>query len=309
MKLLYEERNTNGVFIVSHFDGSLKGGGILETGTINTIVFNRNEPQRVTIDNVAYTFPANSILPLVASQHFVFEHPEKLIAWQFNRDFYCIVDHDAEVGCVGFLFYGIRHPFFIMLGARQLDNISVIERLCADDMEVRDKMQGEMLRTALKRLIINITRLAKSQTEQCADWPDERMDIIRMFNLLLEVHFRTEHEVKFYAGKLNKSPKTLSNLFASFNYPPPSKVIQNRIMLEAKRHLHYTDKTAKEIAYSLGFASPAHFSRFFKQHSGNNISLFRDQEVGLLAHPINLLEQHEVHPKARADENWSRLVN
>src|SRR4030095_3043951 len=156
MKLLFEERNTKAVFIVSLFDRSLKGGGILEPGTINTIVFNRNEHQRVTIDNVVYTFPENSILPLVANQHFVFEHPEKLIAWQFNRDFYCIVDHDAEVGCVGFLFYGIRHPFFIMLGAPELDNISIIERLCAEDMEVRDRMQGEMLRTALNRLIINI---------------------------------------------------------------------------------------------------------------------------------------------------------
>ncbi len=288
MKLLFEERNTSGVFIVSYYDSSLKGRGILETGTINTIVFNRNEHQRVTIDNVVYTFPANSILPLVANQHFAFEHPEKLIAWQFNRDFYCIVDHDAEVGCVGFLFYGIRHPFFIMLGARELDIISIIERLCAEDMEVRDRMQGEMLRTALKRLIINITRLAKSQTEHCDAWSDERMDIVRMFNLLLESHFRTEHEVQFYAGKLNKSPKTLSNLFASFNYPPPSKVIQNRIILEAKRHLYYTDKTAKEIAYSLGFTSPAHFSRFFKQHSGNNISLFRDQEIGLSAFPASI---------------------
>lgn len=287
MKLLFEERNTSGVFTVTHFDSSLKGGGILEIGTINTIVFNKNEHQRATIDNVTYTFPSNSILPLVANQHFVFEYPEKLIAWQFNRDFYCIVDHDAEVGCVGFLFYGIRHPFFIMLKGQQLDNISIIERLCVEDMDVKDRMQGEMLRTVLKRLIINITRIAKSQTEHCDAWSDERMDVVRMFNLLLEVHFRTEHEVKFYAEKLNKSPKTLSNLFASFNYPPPSKVIQNRIILEAKRHLYYTDKTAKEIAYSLGFASPAHFSRFFKQHSGNNISLFRDQEIALLTEPIS----------------------
>jgi AraC-like DNA-binding protein len=279
MKLLFEDRNTNGLFVVSQFDKSLRGRGILEEGTINTIVFNRNEEQQVTIDGVPYIFPANSILPLVANQHFVFEHPEKLIGWQFNRDFYCIVDHDVEVGCVGFLFYGIRHPFFITLGLRELDNIILIDRLCVEDMEVKDRMQGEMLRTALKRLIINITRIAKSQTENYGKCSDERLDVVRMFNLLLEVHFKAEHEVQFYAKKLNKSPKTLSNLFALFNYPPPSKVIQNRIILEAKRCLHYSDKTAKEIAYSLGFASPAHFSRFFKKYSGNSISLFRDQVI------------------------------
>jgi AraC family transcriptional regulator, transcriptional activator of pobA len=278
MKLLFQDRNTNGLFVVSRFDKSLKGEGDLDGGNINTIVFNRIENQKVTIDGVAYTFPANSILPLVANQHFEFEDPEKLIAWQFNRDFYCIVDHDAEVGCVGFLFYGIRHPFFIPLAAKELANMILIERFCIEDMETRDRMQAEMLRTSLKRLIINVTRIAKSQTGNLELWSDERMDAVRMFNLLLESHFRTEHEVRFYAKKLNKSPKTLSNLFALFNYPPPSKVIQKRIILEAKRYLYYSDKTAKEISYSLGFTSPAHFSRFFKQHSGHNISRFREQE-------------------------------
>ena len=260
---------------MSQLDSSLKGEGIIKGGTINTIVFNKSEIQRVTIDEVAYTFPVHAILPLVSNQHFTFERPEELIAWQFNRDFYCIVDHDVEVGCVGFLFYGIKHPFFIQLNPRELEDMALIERLCLEDMEIKDRMQGEMLRSLLKRLIINITRIAKRQTDNYEKFSDERMDVVRMFNLLLEGHFKTEHEVQFYARQLNKSPKTLSNLFAIFNYPPPSKVIQNRIVLEAKRYLYYTDKTAKEIAYSLGFASPAHFSRFFKLHSGNNISLFR----------------------------------
>ncbi|ULT24850.1 helix-turn-helix domain-containing protein [Sphingobacterium sp. E70] len=60
-------------------------------------------------------------------------------------------------------------------------------------------------------------------------------------------------------------------------FPSPSSLIQKRIMLEAKRYLNYTDRSAKEIAYQLGFISPAHFSRFFKQHAGDTISAFRDK--------------------------------
>lgn len=59
-----------------------------------------NDDQTVVIDQVSYVFPTNSVLPLVANQHFKFEYPENLIAWQFNREFYCIADHDAEVSCV-----------------------------------------------------------------------------------------------------------------------------------------------------------------------------------------------------------------
>lgn len=98
------------------------------------------------------------------------------------------------------------------------------------------------------------------------------MDIIRRFNLLLEVHFRTRHEVQFYAQTMNKSPKTLTNLFGLCNYPSPSELIRRRIILEAKRYLYFTDKSAKEVADALGFTSTAHFSRFFKAGTGMNFS-------------------------------------
>jgi AraC-like DNA-binding protein len=98
------------------------------------------------------------------------------------------------------------------------------------------------------------------------------MEIIRKFNLLLEVHFRTEHEVQFYAQMMNKSPKTLTNLFGLCNYPSPSELIRRRVILEAKRYLYFTDKSAKEVADALGFTSTAHFSRWFKAGTGMNFS-------------------------------------
>lgn len=278
MNLFYKEHNTDGLFSVRRDDDSLCGEGILKGGTINSIVCNRHRDQIVTIDDVSYRFPANTILTLVANQHFVFERPDELLAWQFNRDFYCIADHDSEVGCVGFLFYGIKHPMFVQLSDIEMRHVLLIEQLCIEDMEIKDRMQGEMLRTLLKRLIINVTRIAKKQTESYALFTDEKMDIVRMFNLLVESNFKKEHEVQFYAAALSKSPKTLANLFAIFHYPAPSRLIRQRILLEAKRYLHYTDKSAKEIAYILGFESPAHFSRFFKQYSGASISVFRNKE-------------------------------
>lgn len=281
MKLHFEDRGTNGSFTIRKDDPTLVGAGLLKEhkDTINTIVVNLHDDQTVIIDQVPYVFPVNSILPLVANQHFTFDRPETLVAWQFNRDFYCIADHDAEVGCVGFLFYGIQHPLFVNLGGEEVESICLIEKLCIEDMKTKDKMQGEMLRTMLKRLIIKITRIAKKQTENYSRFTDEKMDTVRMFNLLLEGSFRTEHEVQFYASALNKSPKTLSNLFAIFNYPAPSKLIQRRIILEVKRYLNYTDMSAKEISYALGFTSPAHFSHFFKQNTGKNISAYRLQEL------------------------------
>ena len=281
MKWQFEDRSTNAFFTVYSKDHALKGTGMLNGGDyMNTIVLNPGAPQAVHIDNIAYTMPGGSILPLVANQHFIFERPADLVAWQFNRGFYCIVDHDAELGCAGFLFYGIRHPFFILLPQEELNAVLLLEKLCIEDMLVRDKMQGDMLRTLLQRLIIRVTRIAKKQTAEFDVHGPDKYNLIRNFNLLVECHYRTQHEVRYYARAMNKAPKTLSNLFAQYNYDPPSKCIRNRILLEARRYLIYTDKSMKEVADELGFTSMAHFSKFFKNNTGINFSQFKIPQPG-----------------------------
>lgn len=284
MKHQFYDNQSQGKFILNQGNISLKGDGFRseKRETINTIAYNSLAGQQVTIDQITYTMPQDTILPLVANQHFVFEKPENIVAWQFNRDFYCIADHDAEVGCVGFLFYGIQHPFFVHLTPEEAIQITAIEKFCIEELAVTDKMQGEMLRTLLKRLIIKITRIAKKQTDNYTNVKDDKMDIIREFNLLLECNFTRHHDVQFYASAMNKSPKTLSNIFGLFNYPPPSKLIQNRIIIEAKRYLNYTNKSAKEVAAGLGFISPSHFSRFFKLYTGINFSEFKNRPSHVL---------------------------
>lgn len=271
------ERATLGRFVAHSEDRQLAGSGMRspEAEAINTFVYNKGPEQRVTIDEINYAMPPASILPLVSNQHFRFEHPEAVVAWQFNRAFYCIVDHDAEVGCVGFLFYGIEHPMFIRLDSRDVSDLDDLEKVISDEMAVNDNFQGEMLRTLLKRIIIKVTRKAKKQCESYQLFPDEKMDLIRRFALLVEINFKQEHGVKFYADALHKSPKTLSNVFALLKQPTPSAIIRNRIILEAKRYLHYSDKSAKEIAFELGFESPSHFNRLFKQHTGKSPLTFK----------------------------------
>lgn len=286
MRWQYEDRATQGQITMIADDACLKGEGFIhgqrERERLSTFVFNRSQEQKVQIDGITYIMPPRTALPLVANQHFVFEKPEELTAWQFNREFYCIADHDAEVGCVGFVFHGIVHPMFIALSDEDLQSLELSEKLYLEDFALKDGLQGEMLRSLLKRLIIHITRLAKKQAPCYEHVSDEKMDTVRKFRLLVEIHYKQQHEVQYYAAAMNKSPKTLTNLFRMCNYPSPSAVIQDRIILEAKRYMHYTDKSAKEIAYELGFNSAAHFSRFFKLKTGNNISLFRSAGVDTL---------------------------
>lgn len=244
-------------------------------GTLYTIVWNRGSEQTVMVDEVNYRFAANAVLPIMMSQSFRFEKPEQVVAWQFNREFYCIVNHDAEVGCVGFVFYGPSPTMFIQFDA---DNVGVMERLLAvfeEEFILEEDNKADMLRLLLVRLIIRITRLAKKKYLGTEDLVEEKFNLIRQFHLQVEIYYRKEHKVQFYAGLLNKSPKTVANIFSLYSKKTPLQVIRERIISEARRLFYYTDKPVKEIAADLGFEDVAHFSKFFKTCTNQNPSALK----------------------------------
>ncbi|MEO8475099.1 MAG: helix-turn-helix domain-containing protein, partial [Chryseolinea sp.] len=256
MKLKYLQREKNAAFhLIINEAASAKPQDCREKqNDLLTIAWNTGDVQKVIVDSIEYDFPSNSILPLVVNQSFQFTAPESIVAWQFNRDFYCIVNHDEDVSCVGFLFYGSSKTMFISLDEKDQRKIKLLFEVFKDEFEQTDNIQGEMLRMLLVRLIITITRLAKQQYFhfQISD-DDSKFNLFRQFNLSVELHYKREHEVQFYAAQLNKSPKTIANVFAIYGRKSPSQIIYDRIALEAKRLFLYTDKTAKEVYGDLGF--------------------------------------------------------
>jgi len=242
-----------------------------------TIAWNHGEKQTITIDNVAHDFMPHTIIPLMFNQSFCFERAADVVAWQFNREFYCIVDHDAEVSCVGFLF-GMGDQLFIGLDDPAQNKLKLLLNIFIEELNTQDNIQNAMLIMLLKRLIITITRLARSKYIPDPKLHDQRLDVFRKFNIFVEGHFRTEHSVNYYARLLNKSPKTLSNIFSLYNNKTPLQVIQERIIIEAKRLLYYTGKSVKQITYELGFEDPAYFSNFFKKHTSSSPLEFRSSK-------------------------------
>ncbi|WP_343743814.1 helix-turn-helix domain-containing protein [Chitinophaga sp.] len=278
MKLKLKEDNTGGELLLFKDEPGLDRQ-VFTKDRFNkyfTIAWNPGKSQTVTIDGMEYEFPSNSLLTLLFNQSFSFEQAETIVAWQFNREFYCIIDHDSEVSCVGFLFSSTDH-LIVKLSGHAQQKLQLLSDVFIEEFKTSDHIQHEMLLMLLKRLIIYVTSLAKSGYLPSKKLPDERFHIIRKFNLLVEANFKTEHSVSFYAGLLCKSPKTLSNLFALYNQKTPSQIIQDRIVVEARRLLVYTDKSIKHITFELGFEDIAYFSNFFKKNTGTSPSDFRNK--------------------------------
>jgi AraC-like DNA-binding protein len=245
----------------------------------NALVWNRGAAQFLTLDEVRYEVPANSFFALNVSHSFRLERSEDAVIWQFNKEFYCIVTHDVEVSCTGLLFYGSRDGRPIFLDEQETRSFGLLTEIFQDEFLNRDNIQAEMLRVLLKRLIIKLTRLVKAQSPAAALTTTE-LDTVRQFNLLVENHYKKLHQVQDYANLMFKSPKTLSNLFSKHSEKTPVQVIADRLFLESKRLILYTDKSASEVGFELGFEEPAHFSRFFKKMAGVSPTAFRRAAAG-----------------------------
>lgn len=234
-----------------------------------SLIWNRGkEKAEVIIDGLPVSLLPQQITSTTYLQHVSLgEETSELTFLSFNREFYCIQDHDEEVSCNGIIFFGTQDLPIISLDEEEAYKFDLLYQVFVDEFETKDVIQGEMLRMLLKRFIIKSTRLAKEQLIT-KELNNSQIDTIRKFNVLVDKHFRSKKKVADYADMLYKSPKTLANLFATYSQETPLQIIHQRVILEAKRLFLYTDKSGKEVAAELGYEDAAHFSRFFKKQVG-----------------------------------------
>jgi AraC family transcriptional activator of pobA len=86
--------------------------------------------------------------------------------------------------------------------------------------------------------------------------------------------------VSAYARDLHVTANYLNETVKKASGSPASYHIQQRIILEAKRKARHVRTSMKEIAYGLGFADLAHFSKYFKRASGINFTDFKKELSG-----------------------------
>ena len=237
-----------------------------------------SDNNEVRIDGAPYIFNTNDIVCLTQFHSLKYEFVHTVNLLRFNRPFYCILDHDSEVGCKGILYYGASNVPVIYPDSMEVEILETAWKMASLEFEMNDNLQLEMLQMMLKRILILCTRIYKKQ-ENLEQLTTSQNDLVRNFNYLVESHFRKKHAVADYADLLYKSPKTVSNVFKKLGEKSPLQFIQDRIVLEARRLLHYTDKDISEIAYEIGFSDVQSFSRFFKKKEGLSPTNFREKGI------------------------------
>lgn len=261
---------------------------IESSGSHLKFIWNRsNKAQSLFVDNRLVKLDHQHILCCTYLQDLsLVSDLEDIVVLSFNRPFYCVHTHDEETSCNGLLFFGSDYTPIIALDPNEQERLCTLINVLQEEFDTIDRNQEEMLRILLKRFIIRCTRIARSQLSK-THLPDRQMDIVRHFNVLVEKHYRTHRQVADYSNMLNRSAKTINNVFAMHSDKSPLQLIHERVILEAKRLLLYTDKSVKEIALELGFEDPSQFSRFFRKHVLNTALEFREKNNRIISGSIH----------------------
>lgn len=124
-------------------------------------------------------------------------------------------------------------------------------------------------------LIGNAQRIVQGSV--VADEPDvgHERALLERFLALVECRYRSGQKVKDYAAGLHVPPSRLRRVCVTLTGQSPMQLVHARILLEAKRLLHYTDNAVLTVAIELGFDDAAYFTRFFTRRVGVSPRAFR----------------------------------
>jgi len=136
---------------------------------------------------------------------------------------------------------------------------------------------GLALHGWLEVLLGNLLRLTSGLPNPADPVVGQRRQLMARFSEILERRFRDNQSVADFAAALHISESRLRSVCLATTGQSPIQLIHARILLEAKRQLHYTSNPIGEIAYGLGFEDPAYFTRFFSRLVGMSPRAFRSR--------------------------------
>jgi AraC family transcriptional activator of pobA len=200
---------------------------------------------------------------------------------KFNDYFFA----DDNIHSKFLLQYGIFDDIDILpmihLKPEEQSSINNFFELMSKEANNQNAFTSTILLNLLKSFLLKVYQIKKSQ---CAisDITDHRFVKFKQFQELLEAHLHKYHNTGFYAQELKISTKTLSNYCKLISNKTTQELIKERLILEAKRMLIYTDLSVKEVAYNLGFNDYAYFTRFFTVNVLLNPTDFRKTKISLL---------------------------
>lgn len=249
--------------------------------TFYEIIWFREGGGTHTVDFKEYPIVDNTLFFLSPGQVHFFDHAvaHKGILIKFCTDF-LKEEHTYEDVYIKYnLFNAFNLQPCCTINEETAQRLLLVLRKLEEE-QANESLMGhvDMLRSLTKIFLILIHRHCDRDSDNTLNATKSSHRLFMQFRKALELHYRQLHTVKEYADRLNVSAKTLSNCVLESSGKTPLSFINDRITLEAKRLVRFSNMMIKEIADCLGFEDPSYFVKFFKRQTGFLPSSFREHD-------------------------------
>ncbi|WP_279482383.1 helix-turn-helix domain-containing protein [Aureimonas sp. SK2] len=219
-------------------------------------------------ETLAFAAPAALLVPAGTVHGFRFEASTAGKVLTLSDPLYrLIVRSDPALGP---LFEAVRR-----LSA--IDGAALGERL--------DALAGELAGGATARrgalvahatlVLVALARALEGEPAPLQAQPGQHAEIVARFREAVEESFHTQVELDAYCRRLGITMGRLRLACRAVADTTPGRIVADRVILEARRALVYSDRPVSDIAYGLGFADPAYFARAFARAVGQSPTGFR----------------------------------
>ncbi len=224
-----------------------------------------------TVDDTPYSSEGFTLLFLTPYQRFQWLSgtEEDIRLMHFHGDFYCIEYHKKEVACNGLLFNNIYLRPYIEVSEQVWNEvIFTLDKIAEYSLTEGDSYSEAVVRSYLQLILAISSRTKALEMEKSEQENVEITNEIAQFRQLIDENFINERSISFYADHFGISSHAFSKKIKKELGKTPMQLIQERVTLEAKKLLHLTYKSVKEIANELNFEDEFYFSRYFKKNVG-----------------------------------------
>lgn len=234
----------------------------------------------VLLEGAGYHWIDTQRLPVTAPVAF-FLTPGQVHCWQLTTipKGYVLLFREDFVGSVA---GSELHPLLQQVEQRteiELTNcqpvIDILHQLEAEYQHQQD-YSPSVLRGLTQVLFARLLQAAPAETAAKVGAGAQ----YRQFMNRLRTQESAGNRVHHYAGWLGISPQRLNALCRRVSGRSASELIEQQVILEAKRFLLHTDQTVTEIAETLQFSDPSNFVKYFKRHTGQTPTAFKKSAFG-----------------------------
>lgn len=189
---------------------------------------------------------------------------------QFTTDFYNPREKNAST-----ILRKVSSKNHCQITDSRFDRLETLIQTIFNEFSEKQDRYFDVIKSYLEVLFVQLLRQSDNPNQLPTETKLYAQERLEELQDLIEKKIVSTKQVSDYADMLNMSSYQLNAVTKSLLNKTASELINEYIILEAKRLLIATTNQVNQIADQMGYDDPSYFIRFFKKHTGLSPESFR----------------------------------